>query len=152
MVRKAQSWLKTIIQALPCILVLLHPLHLRAANIAFLPFSENFETGNLEGYWTATGTGQFRTQVRQSDGPHGGGFHLVMDDTTGDTICSRNELTLTINLAGRTNVALVFWAKIFSDEPDGPPTTGSTGGAEFDRGGISSAGKDGVEARARRVR
>jgi hypothetical protein len=47
--------------------------------------------------------------------PHGGLRHLTMDSSV-DESYSRNEATLTVNLAGRTKIALTFWAKAFSDD------------------------------------
>jgi hypothetical protein len=79
---------------------------------ASVPFSEGFETGTLQPFWQASGTGQNRIQVTSANAPNSGSYHLTMDDTTDDTNYSRNELTLGIDLAGQSNVDLVFWPRI----------------------------------------
>lgn len=121
-----------------------HEIHLEVATssavIATLPFVEDFETGSLAAYWEVTGTNEFRTQVTAGNAPHGGSFHLTMDDSVNGSLSSRNEVTLSIDLAGAQNVFLSFWAKEFSDEPDGPPPTPFVGGADFDGVAISENG------------
>jgi hypothetical protein len=52
----------------------------------------------------------------------------------------RNQLTLGLNLAGYTNVVLSFWVKGFLDEPNGPPPTPFSTGADFDGVAISQDG------------
>jgi len=114
---------------------------LNVACSASIPFVEDFEGGSpLECYWEITGTSQYRTEVTTANGPHTGSYHLVMDDTTDDTVYSRNEVTLTVNLAGYENVVLTFWAREYSDEPHGPPTSPFENGADFDGVAISEDG------------
>ena len=55
------------------------------AQSATLPFAEDFEgaTPLSQSFWTVTGTNDFRTQVTSANGPHGGTFHVTMDDSVG---------------------------------------------------------------------
>src|SRR5262249_45431028 len=99
-------------------------------------FSETFESGSLGSGWTIAGTNTYRTIVTTANTPHGGSQHLTMDSSV-DGNLSRNEATLTVNLAGRTGVVLSFWAKAFNDEPNGPPPSPFTGGYDFDGVAIS---------------
>lgn len=109
--------------------------------VALMPFVEDFEGGPvLNPYWEITGTNEYRTQVTMLNGPHGGSYHLTMDDTFDNSLYSRNELTLAINLNNYENVLLTFWTRDFSDEPDGPPPIPFTGGYDFDGVAISEDG------------
>ena len=103
-----------------------------------LPFVEGFETGEVEDYWSVTGTGRHRALVNKINSPHSGDYHLTLDADGG--VQSRNELTLGLDLAGYTNVVLQFWAKTFGDEPDAPPPSPFVGGADFDGVAISEDG------------
>ena len=103
-----------------------------------MPFTEDFETGDLDPFWQITGTDAFRVQVTEQNGPRGS-RHLTFDNT-GNGMNSRNEATLGLDLAGYTNVVLKFWARQFGDEPDGPPPTPFVGGADFDGVAISEDG------------
>ncbi len=117
----------------------------RTLNLAVEPFTETifadgFESGTLDpARWTASGTATFRTQVTSANGPHGGTKHVTMDSSL-DASNARNELTLTLDLAGRTSLILKFWANAFSDEPNGPPSYPFTTGADFDGVAISANG------------
>jgi hypothetical protein len=103
-------------------------------------FTENWETGTIGSAWTITGTSTHRTQVSNANGPHGGTYHLAMDSSSDGTY-ARNEATLTLNLTGRHDVFLRFWAKMFSDEADGPPAAPfPSTGADFDGVAISADG------------
>jgi uncharacterized repeat protein (TIGR01451 family) len=113
--------------------------NVRIMRFASMPFVEDFESGFFQPYWMVTGKGDFRSMVTQQGGPHGGLYHLQMDNG-GSGDFARNEVTLGIDLAGFTNVVLRFWAKQFGDEPDGPPTSPFIGGADFDGVAISSDG------------
>lgn len=106
---------------------------------ATLPFSEDFESGNLAGYWSIGGTGTARTIVTTEDGPRTGSYHLTMDSSESSSN-SRNELDLTINLSATDNVLLSFWAKEFGDEDNGPPALPFFDGADFDGVAISEDG------------
>ena len=112
--------------------------------------SEPFESATLGAWWTITGTNNFRTQLTTLNTPRGGTKHLTMDSSV-DANYARNEATLTVNLAGRTGVSLSFWAKEFSDEPNGPPAIPFVGGADFDGVAISADGTNWYEVQALRT-
>jgi uncharacterized repeat protein (TIGR01451 family) len=103
-----------------------------------LPFAEGFESGELEDYWSVTGTGRHRAIATKINMPHSGDYQLTLDADGG--VQSRNELTLGLDLAGYTNVVLQFWAKTFGDESDAPPPNPFVGGADFDGVAISEDG------------
>ncbi|MBM3333086.1 hypothetical protein FJY63_00325, partial [Candidatus Sumerlaeota bacterium] len=110
-------------------------------SVASMPFLETFELGPpLAPYWEVTGTNEYRTQVTSLNGPHGGAYHLTMDDAVDGASYSRNELTLTINLARWQDVVLRFWAREWNDESHGPPSSPFVGGADFDGVAISDDG------------
>ena len=116
----------------------------RAVALTVEPFtiqiaSENWESGTAGSAWAITGTNSHRTLVTTANGPHGGNYHLTMDSSV-DGFYSRNEATWTVNLAGRSNVQLRFWVKMFNDEDDGPPPSPFIGGADFDGIAISADG------------
>lgn len=107
----------------------------------FVPvFQEDFETEALDpAFWTITGTGPHRTQVTTENGPRHGARHLAMDSTTDGTY-ARNEATLSLDLTGQSRLVLRCSAKMFSDEPDGPPGNPFANGANFDGIAISTNG------------
>ncbi len=111
----------------------------KAQTFATLPFSEDFESGVLQSYWAKSGTGPYRGQITTANLPHGGVRHYTMDGSTQNSY-ERNQLTLGVNLAGYTNVVLSFWVKGFLDEPNGPPPTPFSSGADFDGVAISQDG------------
>lgn len=111
-------------------------------------FTENFESGALNSlYWTVSGTGNYRTRVATDSAPHAGAYHLTMDTTSS---AARNEATLTLNLQGRSGVTLTFWAKMFDDDPTGPPPSPFVGGADFDGVAISADGTNWYEVQSLR--
>ncbi|MDA0322750.1 MAG: M12 family metallo-peptidase [Verrucomicrobia bacterium] len=112
---------------------------------AGMPFTEDFESGALDGYWSVSGTAEYRTEVTGDDGPYAGSFHMTMDDTAGNATYSRNEATLAVNLTGYSNVVLSFYARDYGDEAQAPPATTFTGGADFDGVAISTDGDNWVE-------
>ncbi len=115
-------------------------------------FTETFESGTLDvARWTVTGTATFRTQITTANGPHGGTRHLTMDSSSSTSNFSRNEATLTLNLAGEQGVRLAFWAKAFGDEPNGPPASPFVGGADFDGVAISADGTNWYEVQPLRT-
>ena len=85
------------------------------AEVAPFPFMEDFESGDLGSYWTAESTGDGRIQVTAGGCPHAGGYHLTMDSSKRG-MYSLNELVLTIDLSGRSEVKLSFYHKEFYDE------------------------------------
>jgi uncharacterized repeat protein (TIGR01451 family) len=119
---------------------LVHPFGaVQAQSAAAMPFTEGFESGSLQSYWTATGTGPYRGRVTTGNSPRSGSYHYTMDSGISNTP-ARVELTLTVNLAGYTNVALSFWAKGFKDSANGPPPTPFSNGWDFDGVAISPDG------------
>jgi hypothetical protein len=112
-------------------------LHIEPITIPLV--AETWESGTAGPAWSITGTSAHRTQVTTANVPHGGNYHLTMDSSV-DGSLSRNEATWTVNLAGRTGVQLRFWVKMFSDEPNGPPASPFTTGADFDGVAISANG------------
>jgi len=82
---------------------------------ATLPYSTGFESGALDQYWFTGVTGDGRVRVLNTNGPHGGAYHLVMDDATSGGY-NQTEARLRLNLAGQTQVSLAFWWKEFGDE------------------------------------
>jgi len=110
---------------------------LQAHSFASLPFSDGFEDGYFREQWVLTGTEQWRSQVTPGDIPYAGTYHMVMEDWMGDSVYSRNEVTLGVNLNNRTNVNLSFHAKELGDESHGPPSTPFVNGADFDGVAIS---------------
>jgi hypothetical protein len=113
-------------------------------------FAETWESGTVGSQWAITGTNTHRTQNTTVNAPHGGTRHLTMDSSVDDSY-SRNEATLTVNLAGRHNVQLRFWAKMFSDEPDGPPASPFVNRADFDGVAISADGTNWYEVQPLRA-
>lgn len=127
----------------------------RAVALTVEPFmlpiaSEDWEHGTAGAAWTITGTGTHRTLVSTANGPHGGSYHLTMDSSVSASF-ARNEATWTVNLAGRRNVQLRFWVKMFGDEPHGPPTAPFVGGADFDGVAISADGTNWYEVQPLRT-
>ena len=113
-------------------------------------FAEDWEGATLAPQWTIGGTSVFHTQIVTTNGPHGGLKHLIMDSGLAGT-GARNETTLTLNLAGRGNVVLSFWAKGFNDTPDGPPPNPFANGADFDGVAISANGATWYEVQGLRT-
>ncbi len=123
------------------------PVALTVREVATLPFIEDFESGALGTWWESTGTEEYRTEVTTANGPHGGSYHLTMDDSVNAGAYSRNELTLYLDLDGRENVVITFWAREYGDEPNGPPSTPFLYGANFDGVAISEDGTTWYEIR-----
>jgi hypothetical protein len=82
---------------------------------ATLPYSTGFESGALDTYWTTAVTANGRVRILSTNTPHGGTYHMVMDDATSGGY-SQTEARLRLNLASQTNVQLDFWWKEFGDE------------------------------------
>ena len=74
---------------------------------AELPFFDGFEVGPLSNVWAGFSTGNGRIQVGAgSVAPFEGSGHVLLDAT--NYVYGLNELVLTANLAGQTNVVLDF--------------------------------------------
>jgi len=82
---------------------------------ATLPYTTGFESGALDSYWQSAITANGRVRVLNTNTPHLGSWHLVMDDATSGGY-SQTEARLRLNLSGQTQVQLVFWWKDFGDE------------------------------------
>lgn len=78
-------------------------------------FSEDFESGSLGAHWKTNSTGSGRIQVTSSNNPYGGDYHLTMDSSL-DGDYSLNELILSVNLAGKSEMVLSFYHKEYQDE------------------------------------
>jgi len=65
---------------------------------AAIPFSDGFESGSLENYWTTNSTGAGRIQVTTVNGPAAGIYHLTMDTST-NGFYSLNEAVLNLDLS-----------------------------------------------------
>ena len=99
--------------------------------VANMPFFDGFESGAFDTYWELGGTEEHRIALDASQTPVGM-YQVILDDHTNSGSISLNELMLTIDLAGWTNVMLQFMAKEFSDEAHPPPASPFTGSALFD--------------------
>mgnify|MGYP002858231704 CR=1 FL=1 len=115
-----------------------------------LVFADGFESGSFKPEWVISGTGTHRTQISGENGPRSGAAHLVMDSST-DVSMARNEATLTLNLAGKSDVVLSFWMKESGDEDHGPPTAPFITGANFDGVAISADGNTWYEVQGLRT-
>ncbi len=80
------------------------------------PYSTGFESGSFDSYWyTVSSNSEGRIQITSANGPRGS-YHLTMDDNTNGGQYAQNEAWLRLNLAGLSDVDLVFWWKEFNDE------------------------------------
>ena len=112
---------------------------LQVLEAAAMPFVETFNAGSLGPFWTVTGSDAAQTEVSSTGGPAEGQYHLTMASRTDGTY-ARNEATLTLDLAGYTNVVLRFWARKYGDHPHGPPPSPFRFGADFDGVAVSTDG------------
>ncbi len=115
---------------------------------ATLPFFDDFAYPVLGPWWAASGTapaptplsGNWWYRILDTCGPPSGTYHLVLDSCVAGTN-NRNEVTLTVDLAGRSSVYLTFLAKSFSDLSDPlTPWAEYTGSKNFDGVVISPDG------------
>lgn len=102
-------------------------------------FREDFESGILAACWATNSTGQGRLRITEEWGPAGGVRHVVMDDSQSDLLFSLNELVLTVDLAGQSNVVLSFMHKSLNDEDHEMPAAFS-GSVNADGVAVSSDG------------
>ncbi len=86
-----------------------------SGSYATLPYTTGFESGALDTYWGTAVTANGRVRVLNTNTPHGGSWHMIMDDATSGGF-SQTEARLRLNLSGQTQVALSFWWKDFGDE------------------------------------
>ncbi len=82
---------------------------------AFLPFLETWESGSFSNYWSIYSDPNGQVQLSTSWTPYEGARHVLLD-TQVNSIYALNELTLTVDLSGKTNVQLKFYGKDFGDE------------------------------------
>ncbi len=84
-------------------------------NYAVIPYSTGFESGALDEFWTSASTNDGRVRVSTINGPHGGSYQLLLDDSTSGGF-SQNDVDLHVDLSAETQVLLSFWWKEFGDE------------------------------------
>ncbi len=116
--------------------------------VATLPFFDDFDYPVLGPWWTTSGTaanpypmtGSWWYRLLSTCGPPSGTYHMVLDSSVVGT-SNRNEVTLTVDLAGKSNVHLAFFAKSFADSPNPlTPWAPYTGSKNFDGVVISPDG------------
>ena len=102
-------------------------------NYATLPYSNGFESGVLDSFWTTFEGTEGRVQITTANGPYAGSRHLTMDDTVNGSSYSQNEAHLRLDLAGESQVDLSFRWKEFGDETHSQDGIyfSSNGGASF---------------------
>lgn len=107
--------------------------------VATMPFFDGFESGMLANVWQTSSTNNGRIQVDTANGPNTGNNHLTLDATSSAGGLSRNEVILTIDLAGRSNVQLSFFMREYGDEDTLLPAT-FTGSVNGDGVSMSADG------------
>ena len=136
-----------------CVLALAFTLAFPAeagAGVASVPFHDDFDYPVLGPWWSASGTAPTPMPPPQPVGwwyrllsafaPPSGTWHMVLDSSTAGTN-NRNEVTLTVDLAGKSHVYLSFLAKSFSDTPNPlTPWAPYTGSKDFDGVAVSPDG------------
>jgi len=97
---------------------------------ASFPFTEDFESGSLAGYWTSVSSEGGRIRIDAGYNPYEGNYHLLMDSSYQYGVYHLNELILDIDLSGKTDVILEFYHKEFNDTSHVMPEqfVGSTNG------------------------
>lgn len=82
---------------------------------ATVPYNTGFESGSLDNFWSTTSSSNGRVLITTSNGPHGGSYHMTMDDPTSGGYVT-NEAWLKLDLSGESQVDLSFWWKEYGDE------------------------------------
>jgi subtilisin family serine protease len=82
---------------------------------ASIPYSNGFESGALDEFWTSASTNDGRVRVATSNGPRSGSYQLLLDDSTSGGF-SQNDVDLHVDLSAESQVLLSFWWKEFGDE------------------------------------
>ena len=103
-------------------------------------FQDGFETGSLGPAWTVSNTNQGRAIVSKSYSPAVGSYHLILDDSVDDATYSSAQVTLSLDLSHKKNVALIFQAKSLGNEPNYPTTGNLTSTTTFDGVSVSVDG------------
>ncbi len=78
------------------------------------PFLEDFEAGSLTEvgrHWEWSAGANGRVAISSSHAPHGGNYHLLLDETA--AYAGVQSATLHVDLAGQSNVVLDFWQRQF---------------------------------------
>ena len=88
-----------------------------SAQVASFPFSEGFESGAQDPWWSVQTTNQGYVKISADNSPQTGQYHLLMASSV-DGADSIASATLSIDLAGKQGVVLEFSMKEFSDEDD----------------------------------
>ncbi|MHB1035438.1 MAG: S8 family serine peptidase [Pirellulales bacterium] len=102
-------------------------------SVVAFPFAEGFEAGStaaLGGYWELAAGPAGRVTVSSANGPHGGAYHLILDETA--PYAGPQYATLHLDLGGQKGLALDFWHK----------TVGESYQARDDRVEISPDGRN----------
>jgi M6 family metalloprotease-like protein len=102
-------------------------------------YAENFESGALGTEWSTSNTNEGRIRVTTDYTPHGGEYHLAMDDSVNNGTYSLNELVLTVDLSGQTGVMMGFFHRELYDENNSMPAS-FTGSHNSDGVAISDDG------------
>ena len=102
------------------------------------PVNEDFETGLLSSEWSTYSSSEGRIEITGSYDPRGN-YHLVMDDRLSNITNSLNELILTWDFSGMSNLVLSFWNKSLYDEDHLMPDSFS-GHGNYDGVAITSDG------------
>jgi subtilisin family serine protease len=85
-----------------------------AAGVGLYPFLDDFESGTLQPHWTVDTTGSGYVSVTDLHGPIDN-WHVVMATDT-NSIDSISSITVELDLAGQTDVGILFRHKEFGDE------------------------------------
>jgi hypothetical protein len=102
-------------------------------------YAENFESGALGPEWNTASTNEGRILVTTNHTPRGGEYHLTMDDSVEGSASSLNELILTVDLSGMSDVMLGFFQMEIGDE-DHPMPASFSGSSNSDGVAISENG------------
>ncbi|MDB5050558.1 MAG: hypothetical protein JWO30_3629 [Fibrobacteres bacterium] len=96
-----------------------------SSSAATYPFSDGFESGTFAPYWSFYKSNVLgRTIVTSAGIPYSGSYHAAMDvNSASVSTYNLNEMILTINLAGQSNVELSFFHKITGDEDEVLPAS-----------------------------
>ncbi len=108
---------KLVLRSLAAVLVaaLFWALPGTAQGQAYIPYSDDFESGAFGSEWTLSNDPNGRIEVTAQYSPHGGIYHAAMDCINSGTY-ALNTLDLQIDLGGETQVELSYWYKEFGDE------------------------------------
>jgi len=79
------------------------------------PFSDDFESGELDSAWAVETDYEGRVRVSGSY-PHAGTYSLLLDDDTNTSLVSHASAILSLDLSGQSQVRLSFWWCEFNDE------------------------------------